>query len=542
MHALGEGLSQPVAQRLDHDRRIIVVLGFKRLGPLLHFIPSRHGKAAEIVSKPSFLRCDEISEGEIGAVPALALHLLAQGMNGTQHARAPVIRIELDVIAHRIGRPEPDDRARLEPAFAHDPLQHGLRIVEQARRRLAHNVIIQDLRILARKVPGAEERRPVYAAHQLAEIVVVKHAGAGEGRLRRLIAVPGDRRLVGTRLCNRECFGLRPAGRMFLPHLRIVVGDLLGIGLLRRLRQKVGSNAHSAAGIGDINHRVLIIRRDFHRRMHLGGCRPADQQRNVEFLPLHLGGHVAHLIQRRGDQARQADDVHLMLPGFLEDCLRRHHHAEIDHLVIVTLQHHADDVLADVMHIALHRRHQDLALGLALAGAFLLRFDERNEMGHGLLHHAGGLHHLRQEHLARTEQVAHHVHAVHQRPFDHVQRPLGLEPGFLGVFHHIVGNAVHQRVRQPLLHGAFTPAQVLDLRSRAAALVFVRDFQQPVRRVLAAVEDHVLNELPKLRGNFVINDEGRRVDDAHIHTRRNGVIEEHRVHRLAHRIIAAERE
>jgi hypothetical protein len=31
------------------------------------------------------------------------------------------------------------------------------------------------------------------------------------------------------------------------------------------------------------------------------------------------------------------------------------------------------------------------------------------------LHHAGGFHHLRQEHLAGAEQVADDVHAVHQR-------------------------------------------------------------------------------------------------------------------------------
>ena len=36
------------------------------------------------------------------------------------------------------------------------------------------------------------------------------------------------------------------------------------------------------------------------------------------------------------------------------------------HLVIVALEHDADDVLADVVHVALHRRHHDLAVGAAL--------------------------------------------------------------------------------------------------------------------------------------------------------------------------------
>ena len=53
----------------------------------------------------------------------------------------------------------------------------------------------------------------------------------------------------------------------------------------------------------------------------------------------------------------------------LEDLRRRHHDAEVDHLVIVALEHDADDVLADVVHVALDGRHHDLAGGLALADA-----------------------------------------------------------------------------------------------------------------------------------------------------------------------------
>ena len=53
-----------------------------------------------------------------------------------------------------------------------------------------------------------------------------------------------------------------------------------------------------------------------------------------------------------------------------EDLLRRHHDAEIDDLVIVAGEHDADDVLADVVHVALHRRHQDVAGGLRVMPLF----------------------------------------------------------------------------------------------------------------------------------------------------------------------------
>ena len=45
----------------------------------------------------------------------------------------------------------------------------------------------------------------------------------------------------------------------------------------------------------------------------------------------------------------------------LENLRRRRHHAEIDDLEIIAAEHDADDVLADVVHVALDRRQQDLA-------------------------------------------------------------------------------------------------------------------------------------------------------------------------------------
>ena len=55
------------------------------------------------------------------------------------------------------------------------------------------------------------------------------------------------------------------------------------------------------------------------------------------------------------------------------------------------------------------------------------------QVGDGLLHHPGALDHLRQEHLARAEEVADDVHAVHQRAFDDRERPVVLLPGLLDV-------------------------------------------------------------------------------------------------------------
>ena len=65
---------------------------------------------------------------------------------------------------------------------------------------------------------------------------------------------------------------------------------------------------------------------------------------------------------------------------------------------------------------------------------------------------------------------------------------------------------------------------------------------QPLGRVVAAVEDHVLAGFAKLGIDRVIDVELAGVDDAHVHARGDRVVEEHAVHRAAHRLVAAERE
>ncbi len=226
------------------------------------------------------------------------------------------------------------------------------------------------------------------------------------------------------------------------------------IGRLLLARQKRGDDAHRPARVIDVDRLAArIIRMDLHRRVHAARGRAADQQRNVEALALHLGGDEAHLVERGRDQPGEADEIGLLLARRVEDLPRRHHDAEVDHLVVVALEHDADDVLADVVHIALDGRHHDAARGRARGKPArpLLLFHEGQEIGDRLLHHASRFHHLRQEHLAGAEEVADHVHAGHQRAFDDVERTLGRKPRLLGVGLDEIGDAVDERVLEPLV-------------------------------------------------------------------------------------------
>ena len=132
-------------------------------------------------------------------------------------------------------------------------------------------------------------------------------------------------------------------------------------------------DADRARGIFHPHRRRLVVGLDFQRRVRARGRRAADQQRYVKLLALHFLGEMAHFLERRCDQARQADHVGAFRLRRVENLLRRYHDTEIDHVEVVAAEHDADDVLANVVHIALDRGHDDLAIGFGdIAGATFL--------------------------------------------------------------------------------------------------------------------------------------------------------------------------
>ncbi len=111
MQPLGEGLGDAVGERLDEDRRVIVVGALEALGDQGFLGARRDDEAADVIGKPGLARRDEIGEREIAA--AVALHeLLAQGEERGEPRVAALVRVERDVVADRIRRPEADDGLR----------------------------------------------------------------------------------------------------------------------------------------------------------------------------------------------------------------------------------------------------------------------------------------------------------------------------------------------------------------------------------------------------------------------------------------------
>ena len=261
--------------------------------------------------------------------------------------------------------------------------------------------------------------------------------------------------------------------------------------------------------------------------------------------PLHLLGDVDHLVERRRDQPRQAD--HVDAPARLAVCRifsHGHHHAEVDHLVIVAAEHDADDVLADVVDVALDGGHQDLAARLAAAARRALAFSASmngQQVGDGLLHDAGTLDHLRQEHLAGAEEIADDVHAVHERPFDDRQRRGRTSGG-------PPRRPASMKSAMPLIRACLSRSSTRASRQARAwrgvllALLLDRlgELGEPVGGVGPAVEQHVLDVLEQVLRDFLVDLELAGIDDAHVEPGVDRVVEERGVHRLAHRVVAAE--
>ena len=363
----------------------------------------------------------------------------------------------------------------------------------------------------------AEERRARRGRRPVHDLPVGARVGEGEPRLAVAPSLP------------------------LLPDLLVLRAHPARVGVPAVAVEQRPGDRDGARRVGDVHDRRGVGGFDLDRGVDAGRRRAADQQRRRHPLGLHERGDVDHLVERRRDQARQTDQVGVPLAGGLEDPCRRHHDAEVDHLVVVAAEHDADDVLADVVDVALHGRHHDRAGPPSRALALLL--EVRDQVRDGLLHDPSALDDLGQEHAPGPEPVADDVHARHQRALDDVERPLRREPRLLGVLDDPGVDALDQRVRQSLVDREVPPAEVVDgAGDRGAARVSRRDLQQAVGRVGPPVEDHVLHPLQQVRVDVVVLRQGTGVDDRHVEAGADGVVQEHGVDRLAHAVVAAERE
>lgn len=330
----------------------------------------------------------------------------------------------------------------------------------------------------------------------------------------------------------------QPAGVLLAQGLLVgfhLVGVKVAVGA-EQLRQYLAV----AAGVRGVDRHARINRGDLHRRVEVRGRRAADDDRNAQPSPFQLLADAGHFVERRGDQPAQADALRAPRHRLLDDAFRLDHHAQVPDFVTVAGHHDRHDVLADVVHVAFHGGDQHFPRIMRIRGRPL--FDIGRQRRHRAFHHAGGLHHLRQEHLALAEQRADLLHGRHQQRVDHGHRASQRLVTLQRILLHVVGHALEHRMGDTLSERPRTPC-VGGLRLRLGRLLHpVGILREPLRGVGPAAEDHVLDAAEQFGFDLAVHFEHLRVDDAHVHSGPDGVVEERRVHRLAHRVVAAEGE
>ncbi len=172
---------------------------------------------------------------------------------------------------------------------------------------------------------------------------------------------------------------------------------------------------------------------------------PAHEHRDIDPGRLEvLRGHH-HLLRRLDEKPREADRIRAVSVAGGDQLLGRDLDAKIDDPIAVVGKNDLDEVLADVVDIALDGGQDDGGPG---GRARLLEVGL--EMGDRRLHGLRRLEHLGHDELVVVEQPPHLVHASHEGPVDDVQgaRLLQLE---VEVGQQTVARALDDVAREPLV-------------------------------------------------------------------------------------------
>src|SRR5690606_21462545 len=107
-----------------------------------------------------------------------------------------------------------------------------------------------------------------------------------------------------------------------------------------------------------------------------------------------------------------------------------------------------------------------------------------------------------------------------------------------------LGEGFDERVHYTSAHGPAAPLGLSGVRAvhGVAAAVLFRQGEHALGAVVAAVKHHVFHRIAQFSGQVVINRQLSGVNDAHVHTVADGVIEEHGVNGFTYRIVTPEGE
>ena len=244
-------------------------------------------------------------------------------------------------------------------------------------------------------------------------------------------------------------------------------------------------------------------------------------------------------MQGRGDQTAYADYIGTDLHGLVKQGGGWDHDAQVRDFEAAAGKDNGGDVLAYVVNIALYGSNEELRLVAYSIAAFHIRF----EHGNGLSHDAGRLDHLGKEHLPVSEKGAHTLHSGHQRTL--YDSNCAAEPfkAFQCIYFQIERQSFDHCIRKSFFRFGRNLFHCL-------CGVFPRAFREHFRsldnesgsRLRVAVEDDILHRTPQVGIYVVVDLQHLRIDYGHVQSGLHRVVQEDRMHRLAHGIVPSERE
>ena len=259
-----------------------------------------------------------------------------------------------------------------------------------------------------------------------------------------------------------------------------------------------------------------------------GERRTAEQDGDVRQGPVvELDQVLADDERRLHEQAAHADGVRSALLGRRDQLVDAHLDPEVDHLVPVVGQDDVDQVLPDVVDVALDggQDHRPFAALVRLLHVGL-------EEGHRRLHRLGRLQHEGELHLARGEALADDLHPFEQDVVDDGEGPCARLERLGEVALEPVSIAIDDALGQPAVDG---PVEVLVRCTRADRGSF-EEPQELLQRVVTVrpavvhqVEAHLLGPLVDAGER----EDLRRVHNGRVESRLHALVQEHRVEHLA---------
>lgn len=189
VEVLGIGLGEAVADSLDEDGGIVVVLFLVGTGDLVGLASGSDSEGSHVVELSTIFGSDKIAttEGE-GPLFGGLLALLAEEVEPGEDGGAVLVGIEFDRLADGIGGPEAKDRFGLELVVVDQLLENSLAVLEEFSCLFAVFFVVEDFGEDPLQFPCPEEGRPIDIGDEVLDRKIVnflKAEGGGPGNVDR---------------------------------------------------------------------------------------------------------------------------------------------------------------------------------------------------------------------------------------------------------------------------------------------------------------------------------------------------------------------